>query len=129
MSEKKKRYRPAPPLGWTTPARIVRVIDGDTVEVTIQRTLRIRLLDCWAPETRTKNLAEKALGIQAKEHLQALIAKHGPNVRLHVPTESGGELAELLTMGRVLGRLHLPGVGDVSDHMVAEGLATEVKAE
>ena len=33
----------APDPGWTTRGVITRVIDGDTVEVTIKRTLRVRL--------------------------------------------------------------------------------------
>ena len=39
---------------------MTRVLDGDTIEVEIRRTIRIRLLDCWAPETRTRDL-EKIL--------------------------------------------------------------------
>jgi len=45
-----------PSLGWTTRASIERVIDGDTLDVTICRRVRVRLLDCWAPELRTRDL-------------------------------------------------------------------------
>ena len=54
---------------------VVRVIDGDTVDVEIDlgfsltKKERIRLAGIDTPETRTKNDEEKKLGIDAKEYL------------------------------------------------------------
>ena len=39
-------------FGLTLPGNVLDVHDGDTVTVEVKRTLRIRLLDCWAPELR-----------------------------------------------------------------------------
>ena len=44
---------PAKPVpGWATTCELDRVIDGDTIDVRVSRVIRVRLLDCWAPETR-----------------------------------------------------------------------------
>ena len=59
--------------------RVTRVIDGDTVDADIDlgfdMTLskRIRLHGIDTPETRTRDLDEKALGIKAKERLIEII--------------------------------------------------------
>ena len=65
----------------------LRVIDGDTVEVTLELgfhicvTHKLRLLDINAPETRGK---DRAAGIHASNHLRSLIQKHAPViVRTH----------------------------------------------
>ena len=41
-----------PQEGFTTKAKVTRVIDGDTVDVEITRKVRLRLKDCWAPEKK-----------------------------------------------------------------------------
>jgi endonuclease YncB( thermonuclease family) len=81
---------------------LVRIIDGDTVEIEIRRTLRVRMLDCWAPESRTKDLTEKALGIAAKQHLGE-ICPIGSPVTLFIPSSQGGHVDSVFSMGRVLG--------------------------
>jgi len=40
------------------------VVDGDTITVELKIPVRVRLLDCWAPETRTKDAEEKKKGIR-----------------------------------------------------------------
>lgn len=118
-----------PPRGISTVGRVVRVIDGDTLEVLLQPPrLTIRLLDCWAPETRTKDLDEKAAGLAAKKRLAELIDDQ--SVVIVLPTTD--KLSDSLTFGRVLGRvwLDIDGDGtldDVSAVMVDEGHATATK--
>ena len=52
---------------------VVKVVDGDTVDIEIDlgfsltKKERVRLAGIDAPETRTKDLEEKASGIEAKE--------------------------------------------------------------
>ena len=116
-----------PPWGLATPATIVRVIDGDTIEVEIRRRLTVRLLDCWAPETRTKDSAEKARGLKAKRSLAATIARTGPEVTLLVPSDGDGDLSDLFTFGRILGRVWLADGRELSELMVSRGLATRRK--
>ena len=60
-------------------AKLRRVVDGDTVDVTvdlgfsIKYDCRIRLKGINAPESRTKDLKEKVKGIAAKERLHELL--------------------------------------------------------
>lgn len=62
--------------------RLVKIIDGDTVDadiqlgfnVTLSKT-RIRLYNIDTPESRTRNLAEKALGLKAKDRLTELLGE------------------------------------------------------
>lgn len=54
---------------------VIRVVDGDTIDLIVDlgfsifHRIRVRLLGVDAPETRTKDLEEKARGLKAKEFL------------------------------------------------------------
>tara|TARA_R100001443_G_C3344000_1_gene175122 strand:+ start:644 stop:1039 length:396 start_codon:yes stop_codon:yes gene_type:complete len=57
-------------------ATLDRVVDGDTLDCTLDlgfdvqlHKQRVRLAGIDTPESRTRNLAEKALGLKAKERL------------------------------------------------------------
>ncbi len=60
-------------------AKLIRVIDGDTVDAKIDLGFdvwvkkRIRLYGINTPETRTRDLEEKKAGIAAKERLESLM--------------------------------------------------------
>ena len=61
--------------------KLVRVVDGDTVDIDIDlgfgtwlRKQRIRLMGIDTPESRTRDDEEKKFGILAKEKLQQLLA-------------------------------------------------------
>ena len=60
-------------------ATIERVVDGDTIDVTLDlgfdvrlHKQRCRLAGIDTPESRTRDLAEKKLGLDAKERLKQL---------------------------------------------------------
>lgn len=111
-------------FGLTFPAKVTRVIDGDTIEVEIRRTIRIRLLDCWAPETRTTDLAEKAKGIKSKKSLQK--EAQGQHVSVSVPIDAEGKFGDAMSFGRVLGRVVRSSDGvDLSALQVASGYASK----
>jgi endonuclease YncB( thermonuclease family) len=107
---------------------INRVLDGDTIDVTIDlgfdlyKKERVRVAGVDTPEKRTKNLEEKALGIDAtnwlKEKLESTIAGDD---ELSVRTELVGGVGKY---GRLLGWLY---IGDESvslnEQMITEGLA------
>ena len=124
----------APEPQWTTQAQVLRVIDGDTIEVEVKRTFRVRMLDCWAPESRRdprrkpeEQAEEKAKGQASKEHLTALA--EGKTVVVSIPLPEDGDVAKIWTMGRVLGRVWLldrPGKS-LSVQQVEAGHATETK--
>lgn len=103
-----------------------RVIDGDTIDIRCERVLRVRLLDCWAPETRTRNTEEKIKGISAKSYLKE-IALH-QRAEVDIPIQPDARFGESMSFGRVLGRVKMLESGcDLSDVMVAAGHATKTK--
>ncbi len=78
---------------------VVRVVDGDTVDVEIDlgfsltKKERIRLAGIDTPETRTKNDEEKKLGIDAKEYLTMRLDS---SKNLIVKTEKDGKYGRML---------------------------------
>ena len=64
-------------------ATLVKVVDGDTIDVTLDlgfnvllHNQRVRLAGIDTPESRTRNLEEKKLGLAAKERLKEILAEH-----------------------------------------------------
>src|SRR6056300_23256 len=60
--------------------KIVRVVDGDTVDIDIDlgfgiwlRNERVRVLGIDAPETRTRDLAEKEKGLESKAFVEGML--------------------------------------------------------
>ncbi|TXH44894.1 MAG: hypothetical protein E6Q97_32070 [Desulfurellales bacterium] len=94
----------APDTGLTVTCRALRVVDGDTVEVSVQQVYRVRLLDCWAPESHG---ATKAAGEASAEHLRKYLDARGHNCVLSVP--GGADVGKSWSMGRVLGHLWVLG--------------------
>ena len=105
---------------YTYKAKLDRIIDGDTVDahidlgfdITIHK--RIRLAGIDTPESRTRDLEEKARGLASKDRLIELL--------------DGGEFIleskEVGKYGRVLGTLHVEDV-NVNETLVQEGFAVE----
>ena len=67
---------------WTYRAKVVRVIDGDTVDVDIdlgfgiwQKNERVRIRGIDTPESRTRNKIEKKFGLAAKAKLKSILGK------------------------------------------------------
>ncbi len=60
-------------------AKLDRVVDGDTVDALVDlgfntwKKVRIRMHEINAPESRTRDLEEKARGLAAKERLIELM--------------------------------------------------------
>lgn len=86
-------------------AKLVRVVDGDTVDALIDcgfsifRKERIRLYGINAPESRTRDKAEKKRGLAAKARLKELI-KEGKNAfTVETSIDKKGKY------GRLLGKL------------------------
>ena len=94
-------------------AELDRVVDGDTVDVILDlgfdvklHKQRVRLHGIDTPESRTRNLAEKKLGLAAKERLKELcvgtfkvksLGKGKYGRILGIPyTEDGQDICQLL---------------------------------
>ena len=63
-------------------ARIIRVVDGDTVDVDIELGFdivmtdeRVRIMGIDTPESRTSDKVEKLFGLAAKKRLKSLLGK------------------------------------------------------
>ena len=107
---------------------INKVLDGDTIDVTIDlgfdlyKKERVRIAGVDTPEKRTRNLEEKALGIDAtnwlKEKLEGAVAGDDDLV---IRTELDGGVGKY---GRLLGWLY---IGDsnlsLNEQMITEGYA------
>ena len=108
--------------------KIDRVLDGDTIDVTIDlgfdlyKKERVRIAGVDTPEKRTRNLEEKELGIDAtnwlKKQLEDVLAGDD---ELIVRTELVGGTGKY---GRLLGWLY---VGDeqvsLNEQMITQGYA------
>lgn len=113
-----------PPLGLTARAAVVRVVDGDTMDVMLMLPVRVRMINCWAPEITGE---QKLDGIAAKEQLEKM-APVGSRVRVQVPTAEADALGDVLTFGRVLGHVWRENDNEsLSELMVAAGMATTTK--
>ena len=67
---------------WTYRAKVIKVVDGDTVDVDIdlgfgiwQKNERVRIMGIDTPESRTRNKIEKKFGLAAKAKLKSLLGK------------------------------------------------------
>ena len=107
---------------------INRVVDGDTIDVTIDlgfelyKKERVRVAGIDTPEKRTRNLEEKALGIDATNYLKKKLEDTiAGDDELTIRTELKGGMGKY---GRLLGWLYI-GEDNVSinEQMIAEGYA------
>ena len=111
-----------------------RIIDGDTIDVTIDLGFdilfktRVRLYGINTPESRTKDLEEKKLGLAAKERLSEVL-NHATHMRHHLILQT----KEKGKFGRYLGIIiiqdsrpdHTEDRTNVNQLLVEEGHAVE----
>jgi len=106
-------------------ATILKIVDGDTVDVDIDlgfgvwlKDERVRIMGIDTPESRTRDKVEKVFGLAAKERLKELLGKE---VTLKTFAAKDGQDMKG-KFGRILGDFI---VGDqmVSDIMINEGHA------
>lgn len=123
-----------PRIGWSTPARVIDIHDGDTLTVEVTRRITVRLKDCWAPETgarcgnRRVTHDERERGQQSRDELDRLLTE-SREITLFVPTTKDKEsidAAAALTFGRVVGEVWADGI-NVGDELVRRGFATKEK--
>ena len=87
--------------------KLIKVVDGDTIDVEIDLgfdisiTQRVRLAGIDTPESRTRDLAEKELGLEVKELLKKKLEEAETIVIKTEKPDSTGKF------GRVIGWLHL----------------------
>ena len=102
--------------------RVSKVVDGDTIDVDIDLgfdisfSSRVRLAGIDAPESRTKDLYEKKLGLESKEWLKKAL-EHGKTVVIKTEKINSTE-----KFGRVLGWLFVDDV-NLNLAMIDQGYA------
>tara|TARA_R100001086_G_scaffold12625_1_gene6582 strand:- start:101 stop:475 length:375 start_codon:yes stop_codon:yes gene_type:complete len=81
------------------PCKVTRVVDGDTIDVNIDlgfkiwHRARVRMLGIDTPESRTRNLAEKAMGLASKARLKEMLK--GKSVTIEC-TKAKGKFGRVL---------------------------------
>lgn len=119
-----------PELGWTTPVKVKRVVDGDTVVIKVEKTIVIRLQDddgyFDTPETyRPKDEAERILGQAYTQFLKDMV-DNADEVVMHLGADSEGKVADLFTIG-ARAKAHIFADGkDVAEEM--NRLKTEIES-
>tara|TARA_R100001377_G_scaffold85347_1_gene71773 strand:+ start:2740 stop:3189 length:450 start_codon:yes stop_codon:yes gene_type:complete len=93
---------------YTYRCKILRVVDGDTVDVDIDLGFgiwmhkeRVRMMGIDTPESRTRDLVEKAFGLASKERLKDLLPVGSKQI-LKTQIDKSGEDAKG-KFGRILG--------------------------
>ena len=104
--------------------KVEGVVDGDTIDVLIDLGFdilfasRVRLAGIDTPESRTKDLAEKALGLESKEYLK----KHLKDAKSVIIKTEKMDSSE--KYGRILGWVYVNGdTESLNDKMINDGYA------
>jgi len=109
-------------------ATLVKVVDGDTVDVDIDlgfgiwiHNERVRIMGIDTPESRTRDLTEKKFGLAAKKRLKELLGK---TAVLKTQINKNGEDMKG-KFGRILGDFILDDGRLATEVMIAEGHAVD----
>jgi len=102
-------------------AELDRVVDGDTIDIVLDlgfdvklHKQRVRLSGIDTPESRTRNLDEKRLGLAAKERLKELCVG-----KFKLKSLGKGKY------GRILGIPYTESGEDICQKLIKEGHAVE----
>ncbi len=110
---------------YTYKAKVIRVVDGDTIEAMIDLgfdtwiSITVRLNGINTPESRTRDLEEKKRGLAAKERLTQILLENKNEFKL---VSHGVE-----KYGRCLADIFVENLGEISiqNKLIAEGHGTE----
>jgi micrococcal nuclease len=104
-------------------AKLDRVVDGDTIDALVDlgfdiwKKVRIRMVGMNAPESRTKDLEEKKLGLAAKSRLNELLESN--DFIFTLQSHGVGKF------GRCLGEIFIEENISINQTLINEGYATE----
>ena len=105
---------------------IDHIVDGDTFDCTVDlgfnitHKIRVRMYGINTPESRTRDLEEKARGLASKKYFTEVITKWHQEGSLFVHTKEKGKY------GRYLGVVFsLNQAGSINDLLVEEGYAVK----
>jgi micrococcal nuclease len=104
--------------------KVENIVDGDTIDVLIDLGFdilfqsRVRLAGIDTPESRTKDLKEKSLGLESKEYLKKAL-KDAKSVVIKTEKMDSSE-----KYGRILGWVYVNGeTVSLNDMMINDGYA------
>jgi len=104
--------------------KVENIVDGDTIDVIIDLgfdilfSSRVRLAGIDTPESRTKDLKEKKLGLESKEYLKKYL-KDAKSVVIKTEKMDSSE-----KYGRILGWVYINGdTESLNDKMINDGYA------
>ena len=108
--------------------KVLRVVDGDTVDVDIDlgfgivlKDERVRIMGIDTPESRTRDKVEKLFGLASKARLKELIGgRSGPILKTQI-NKKGEDMKG--KFGRILGDFETESNRMVTDILVEEGHA------
>lgn len=105
-------------------AKVVKVIDGDTLDIDVDlgfdvwHCMRVRLNGINAAESRTSNLEEKKLGLEAKEYVKTWFDKRGYEIKIRTFKDKTEKY------GRVLAEVYdLNGLDCLNTDMIESNMA------
>jgi len=106
-------------------AEVKKIVDGDTFDIIIDlgfdtlRKGRVRLYGVNTPESRTKNLEEKKMGLAAKEFTDQWITAAGHKIKVETILDKNEKY------GRILARVWNETGESLNEAIVKSGLARE----
>lgn len=110
-------------------ANITRVVDGDTVDATVDlgfgifTILRLRLMEINTEELTDKNMEKRSMAVAAKNRVQSLLLDNGTNVTIKTIKDKKEKY------GRYLANIFLTDGRCINAILVEEGLATKMLYE
>ena len=118
---------------YTYQAECLRVVDGDTLDCLIDlgfsvwKKVRVRLDGMNAPESRTRDLEEKKLGLAAKERLKEIMDLNENNFVLKVNGigKYGRALGEVMVVSVGTNKDISPTQKNVNQLLIKEGHAVK----
>ena len=115
---------------WTYRAKVIRVVDGDTVDVDIdlgfgiwQKNERVRIMGIDTPESRTRDKVEKKFGLASKARLKELMPIGSIQI-LKTQIDKSGE-DKKGKFGRILGDFVMADDDTLSTTMVTNIMINE----
>jgi|TARA_Y100000310_G_scaffold280419_1_gene300143 micrococcal nuclease len=106
-------------------ATVLRVVDGDTVDVMLELGFnvslkeRVRLYGINAPESRTRDKLEKVKGLASKDFVVEWTEDHADEIVIVTRIDKRGKY------GRVLGTIMTESGENLNELMIKEGHAVE----
>ena len=107
--------------------KVRRVVDGDTIDVEVDlgfdiiHRARVRMMGIDTPESRTRNKAEKVLGLASKARLKELLANR--RLKLETSKEGKGKFGRILATVWTSDKKGVEEYLNINEKLIEEGHA------